>query len=241
MYIDATAIDAYDEDLQGGAASMGPIRVVLADDHAVVRKGIREFLEEEGDIHVIGEASDGAAVKDLILTLQPDVAILDIRMPHLTGIDVTRWIRSQGLPVHILILTAYDDDPVVTAVLQAGANGYVMKDADADEIIAAVRAVHHGQTALDPAVARKLIAHTAATAAPQTAPIEPLSERELAVLELAARGLTNRGIGLQLAISDRTVQGHLANIYAKLQVGSRTEAVTKAIQLGMFHLPNSGG
>lgn len=213
---------------------MAPIRVILADDHAVVRKGIREFLEDEDDIQVLAEASDGLAAQALIQAHRPDVAILDVRMPGATGIEVARWVRSQGLPVRVLIVTAYDDNPFVTAALQAGANGYVMKDADADEIIAAVRAVHHGQTALDPAVARVLV--TPATPAGGAA-FEALSEREYAVLELAARGLTNRGIGATLAISDRTVQGHLANIYAKLQVNSRTEAVTKALQLGLFQLP----
>jgi DNA-binding NarL/FixJ family response regulator len=138
--------------------------------------------------------------------------------------------------VRVLIVTAYDDNPFVMTALQAGANGYVMKDADADQIIAAVRAVHHGQTALDPAVARTLVAPPA----PAGALLEALSEREQAVLQLAARGLTNRGIGAELMISDRTVQGHLANLYAKLGVNGRTEAVTKAIQLGLFQLPANG-
>lgn len=217
---------------------MAAIRVILADDHAVVRKGIREFLEDENDICVLAEASDGEAAKAIIQQHRPDVAILDIRMPAATGIEVTRWVRSQSLGVKILIVTAYDDNPFVTTALQAGANGYVMKDADADQIIAAVRSVHHGQTALDPAVARMLVAPTV-YGAPAAPPMEPLSEREQDVLELAARGLTNRGIGAELTISDRTVQGHLANIYAKLQVNSRTEAVTRAIQLGLFQLPTS--
>src|SRR5689334_8925039 len=112
------------------------IRVVLADDHAVVRKGIRDFLLEDGDIEVIAEAGDGAKVKELLLTLQPDVAVLDVRMPHATGIEVTRWIREQKLPVRVLILTAYDDDPFVVAAMQAGANGYVLKNAEAEEITA---------------------------------------------------------------------------------------------------------
>jgi len=215
---------------------MAPIRVILADDHAVVRKGIREFLEEEEDIRVLAEASDGDTAKTLIEQHRPDVAILDIRMPGATGIEVTRWLRAAGLPVRVLIVTAYDDNPFVTTALQAGANGYVMKDADADQIIAAVRAVHHGQTALDPAVTRVLMGSQTNSGGPLLP--EGLSEREQAVLELAARGLTNRGIGAELCISDRTVQGHLANIYAKLQVNTRTEAVTKAIQLRLFQLPS---
>ncbi len=215
---------------------MQPIRVVLADDHAVVRKGIREFLEEEEDIEVVAEAADGEEAKVLIQQHQPDVVILDIRMPKATGIDVTRWIRDQQLSIGVLILTAYDDDPFVLAVLEAGANGYVLKTAEADEIVAAVRAVHQGQSALDSVIAQKLMAHLAGTAR-SAEPVERLTPREQEVLELAARGLTNRAIGRALGISDRTVQGHLANIYAKLQVSSRTEAVTKGLQLGLIHLP----
>lgn len=215
---------------------MSSIRVVLADDHSVVRKGIREFLEEEKDIEVVAEAADGEEAKALIRQHKPDVAVLDIRMPRATGIDVTRWIRDQGMSVGVLILTAYDDDPYVLAALQSGANGYVLKTAEAEEIVAAVRAVREGQSALDPVIARKLMAHLAGTSTPAQ-PVEPLTPREHEVLESVAQGLTNRAIGLQLGISNRTVQGHLANIYAKLQVSSRTEAVTRALQLGLIRLP----
>lgn len=215
---------------------MSPIRVVLADDHAVVRKGISDFLQEDGNIEVIAEAGDGAKVKEFILNLRPDVAILDIRMPHATGIEVSRWIQEQALPVRVLILTAFDDDPFVIAALKAGAHGYVLKNAEAEQIIAAVHAVHRGESALAPDVAQKLM--TQMGNMPETTQIaEPMTEREREVLQLAAAGLTNRGIGLKLFISDRTVQGHLASIYAKLAVNSRTEAVTKALQLGFLHLP----
>ncbi|MGQ9555251.1 MAG: response regulator [Anaerolineae bacterium] len=215
------------------------VRVVLADDHAVVRKGIRDFLEEAGDIKVVAEASDGEEAKALIRQHQPDVAILDVRMPRATGIEVVRWLREQKSAIGTLILSAYDDDPFLLAALQAGANGYVLKTADACQIIAAVRAVAKGQSALDPIVARKLIAHIT-SGGEATDMVEPVSPREQEVLQLAASGLTNRAIGRRLGISDRTVQGHLANIYAKLQVASRTEAVTKALQLGLIHLPGPG-
>jgi len=213
------------------------IRIVLADDHAVVRKGIYDFLQEDGDIQVIAQAGDGQKVKELILELQPDVAILDVRMPHATGIEVTRWIREQALPVRVLILTAYDDDPFIVAALQAGANGYVLKNAEAEQIIAAVHAVYRGELALAPDVAQKLIAHVVEAPNESLQTIDPITDREREVLQLAATGLTNRGIGLKLSISDRTVQGHLASTYAKLQVNSRTEAVTKALNLGFIHLP----
>ncbi len=215
------------------------IRVLLADDHAVVRKGIREFLEEASDIVVVAEAADGEEAKHLIRRHLPDVAILDVRMPKATGIDVTRWIRSTFSSIGVLILSAYDDDPFVIAALRAGANGYVLKTAEADEIIAAVRAVYRGQSALDPTIAQKLLSHL--TGDTPSYPIEDLTPREREVLTLAAKGLTNRAIGQSLGISDRTVQGHLANIYAKLNVGSRTEAVTKALQLGLIALPEDMG
>lgn len=214
---------------------MSMIRVVLADDHAVVRKGIRDFLEEEQDIQVVAEAVDGAQAKSLIQQNQPDVVILDIRMPIATGIEVTRWIRDQQLPVGVLILTAYDDDPFVVAAIQAGADGYVLKNAEAEQIIAAVRVIYEGESALSPAITRKLMSQLENTSKMDET-LEPLTGREREVLQLAASGLTNRGIGQKLSISDRTVQGHLASTYAKLRVGSRTEAVTKALQLNIIQL-----
>jgi two-component system, NarL family, response regulator LiaR len=219
---------------------MPSIRVILADDHAVVRKGIRDFLQEDGDIEVIAEAGDGEKVKELILSLKPDVAILDIRMPYATGIEVTRWIREQSLAVQVLILSAFDDDPFVLAAMKAGANGYILKNAEADQIMAAVRAVHRGEPALAPDIAQKLMSHMAGNSATADN-LETITDREREVLQLAASGLTNRGIGLKLAISDRTVQGHLANTYGKLQVNSRTEAVTKALQLGLINLTEQEG
>lgn len=208
------------------------IRIVLADDHSVVRKGVREFLEEEPDIEVIGEASDGQQAVDLAVRLQPDVVVMDIKMPLLSGVDATKRIRSSAPGVRVLALTAFDDDPYVFGLLEAGASGYVLKTAESAELVRAIRAVAAGQSALDPAIAPRLIARVA-----QPAPSgETLTERELEVLRLAARGLTNKQIGHDLDISDRTVQNHLANMYAKLGVASRTEAVTAALQRGLFRL-----
>jgi DNA-binding NarL/FixJ family response regulator len=210
-----------------------PIRVVLADDHAVVRKGIREFLEEEGDIQVVAEAADGEQAVVEVAKHQPGVAVLDIQMPGLSGIEATRRIKAAHPDVRVLILTAYDDDPYVFALLQAGASGYILKTAGSAELVRAVRAVHRGESALDPAVAQKVVQQltTGRPLGAQTA-VEALTEREVEVLRLAARGLTNKAIGRELGISDRTVQGHLANIYGKLNVGSRTEAVTEALKQG---------
>ncbi len=207
------------------------IRVLLADDHAVVRRGIRDFLEESGDIAVVAEAANGEEALALIREHRPDVAVLDIQMPGRTGLEVTRAVRAEQLPVGVLMLTAYDDDPFVMTALRSGANGYVLKTAEPEEIISAVRAVHEGQSALDPALLQKVMAYVAGR--PPAGMVESLSAREIEVLRLAAQGFTNKAIGAQLGISDRTVQGHLTNIFGKLDVESRTEAVTKAIQLGL--------
>lgn len=210
-----------------------PIRVILADDHAVVRAGIRQFLEHAADIEVVAEADDGEMARQLIAQHKPDVAVLDIQMPKASGIEVTRWIRAGYRDIGVLVLTAYDDDPYVIAVLQAGANGYVLKTASPHEIVQAVRDVHEGKSALDPAIAQKLMARIAGRPGPPPA-YEALTERELEVLTLAGRGYTNKAIGVQLGISDRTVQGHLAKIYQKLQASSRTEAVMKAVSLSLI-------
>jgi DNA-binding NarL/FixJ family response regulator len=212
------------------------IRIVLADDHAVVRQGIRDFLEDEPDLQVVAEAADGAAAKALIREHQPDVAILDIRMPHAGGIEVAAWIQEQRLPVRVLILTSYDDEPYVVAAMQAGAGGYVLKDAQAAQIVAAVRSVAAGQLAIGRNIAHKLMTHLSG-GPPAAEIVDPLSERELQVLAMVASGVTNRAIGRALHISERTVQGHIANIFGKLQVASRTEAVTKALQMGLIKLP----
>jgi len=211
-----------------------PIRVVLADDHAVVRKGIREFLEESGGIVVVAEASEGEAALDAIRAERPDVAVLDIQMPRRTGIEVTRAVRAEHLPVGVLVLTAYDDDPYVQAVLEAGANGYVLKNASSEEIVQAVHTVREGQMALDPAIARKIVSRWM-TAGAQPAEPRP-SLREMDVLKWVVRGQTNKAIAAQLGISERTVQGHLASLFSKLGVNSRTEAVVHAAQLGWVSL-----
>jgi DNA-binding NarL/FixJ family response regulator len=207
------------------------IRVILADDHAVVRAGIRQFLEHNGKIQVVAEADDGEAAKHVIEKYQPDVAVLDIQMPRLTGIEVTRWIRSTHPKTGILILTAYDDDPYIMAVLQAGANGYVLKTASPLEIIHAVQEVNAGKSMLDPAITQKVIAQLYRQKTEE--PIDELSEREAEVLNMAAKGYTNKAIGAQLSISDRTVQGHLAHIFDKLHANSRTEAVMRGVSLGI--------
>jgi len=207
------------------------IRVVLADDHAVVRAGIRQFLERGGHIQVIAEASDGMEACALIAKQSPDVAIFDLQMPVRSGIEAARWVRANHPSVGVLVLTAYDDEPFVQAALKAGANGYVLKTAEPDEIVQAVEEVFQGKAVLDAALAQRLIVNIAKL---PDHPVEHLTGRELEILTLTGRGLTNKAIGLSLHISDRTVQNHLAHIFQKLQAASRTEAVMRAVALGLL-------
>ena len=205
------------------------IRVILADDHAVVRKGIREFLEEDPAIHVVAEASDGEEAVTLVMREKPDVAVFDIQMPKMNGMDAARRVKKEFPQTRVLMLTAYDDDPYIFAALQAGANGYLLKTSSSDELVQAVHAIAAGESALSPAVAKKLVLR-ATSREFKDETIEPLTGREMEILRLAAKGLGNKQIGVTLSISDRTVQGHLANIYAKLHVGTRTEAVMFAVR-----------
>ena len=209
---------------------MNTIRVLLADDHKIVRAGIRSILEQAGDIEVIAEAEDGEEAKNLIQIHMPDVAVLDIQMPKMSGIEVTRWVRANLRGVGLLTLTAYDDTPYVMGVLQAGANGYILKTASPEDLIQAVHDVYAGKSALDAAITQKVMAHLFDQQAITT--YHELTEREMDVLKLTAKGFTNKAIATQLNISDRTVQGHLAHIFDKLQATSRTEAVMHAVSLG---------
>ncbi|MCU0521916.1 MAG: response regulator transcription factor [Anaerolineae bacterium] len=209
------------------------IRVILADDHVLVREGIRQFLEETDDIAVVGEASNGAEAIELVEALAPDLVLLDIQMPGVTGVQAARHIRADFPSVRILVLTAHDDEPYIRALLQAGADGYVLKTTTSGDLIRAIRDVDAGLTALSPAITNAVVRQISLQSPSGTpSQVEALTERELEVLRLTAQGLTNRQIGQELAISHRTVQGHLASIFQKLGVTSRTEAVTDALRHG---------
>ena len=210
------------------------IRVLLADDHVVVRAGIRQFLEQAASIKVIAEASNGKEACDMIVQYSPDVVVLDIQMPLMSGIEVIRWMRAKQLSTGVLVLTAYDDEPYLYAVLQAGSNGYVLKTAEPHEIVNAVQEVFQGKMVLDATLTHKLLAHL--TQKPESMQMDILTDREMQVLALTAKGFTNKAIAIQLGISDRTVQNHLANIFEKMNVESRTEAVMRAVSLGLISI-----
>lgn len=220
-----------------------PIRIVLADDHAVVREGTRLLLERETDLRIVGEAANGDEAIDQVGKLRPDVAILDIAMPHRNGIQATREIKRRWPKTNILVLTAYDDDEYVYAIIDAGAAGYLLKDVPADELIGAVRAIHAGEPVLHPQIMRKLMnraSQSAVSTGEAVTPTADISDREMEVMRLAARGLTNVLIADELHLSPRTVQTHLRNIFTKLGVSSRTEAVVRAIRLGLVALNDDG-
>ncbi len=220
---------------------MDKIRILLADDHAVVRQGTRELLEREEDLEVVAEAGDGEEAVRLATSQRPHVAIMDISMPKLNGIEATRQIKATCPAITILVLTAYDDDQYIFALLEAGAAGYLLKNVHADELIKAVRAVHAGESVLHPAIARKVLNRFAPPADkhPQENALDQLTERELEVLKLAAKGMTNQEIARELALSVRTVQTHLSNIFGKMKVGSRTEAVLLGMKKGWFTLQDT--
>jgi NarL family two-component system response regulator LiaR len=214
------------------------IRVIIADDHAVVRRGIHDYLAGEPDIEVVAEASDGKETLAQVDALHPDVVILDIQMPNVSGVEATRGIKTRYPDVKVLILTSFDNDPYIFALLKAGVSGYLLKTAGPDELIRAVQAVYRGQSVLGPEIARRVVEGVTSGRLVSSAPEaqEALTEREIEVLKLAARGLTNVAIAQALNISDRTVHGHLSNIYARLQASSRTEAVLKALRQGYIGL-----
>ncbi|MFC2035610.1 response regulator [Chloroflexota bacterium] len=211
----------------------GRIKIVIADDHAVVREGTRQLLEHEEDLEVVAEAQDGEEAVRLVGEYKPDVVILDIYMPVLDGVEATKRIKELYPTVAVLILSAYDDDQFVYSLIEGGAAGYLLKSASRREIIDAVRAVNSGESALHPSIARKVLNRFAICAKPgENISKELLSERELEVLKMAASGLSNQKIADNLFLSLRTIEAHLGHIFNKVQVGSRTEAVVQGLKRG---------
>jgi DNA-binding NarL/FixJ family response regulator len=205
------------------------IRVLLVDDHQVVRRGLRTFLDLQPDIEVVGEASDGAAGVAQAKALSPDVVLMDLMMPVLDGVSAITAIKTAQPEVEIVAVTSFIEEDKVTAALEAGASGYLLKDADADAVADAVRAAYAGQVHLDPAVARLLAQRMRERkSAPQ--PVEPLTEREKEVLSLVGQGASNKEIASALFITERTARTHVSNILGKLGLSSRTQAALYAVE-----------
>ena len=216
---------------------MAKIRIVLADDHVILRQGTRQLLEHESDMEVVGEASDGAEAVQLVSKLKPDIVIIDVAMPGMNGIEATKKIKEILPGTKILVLTGYDLDEYIFSLLEMGAAGYLLKDVSGDELVGAIRAVYMGEPVLHPTVMRKLMdrCKTVSTQQIET-PASVLSEREMEVLKLAVSGKSNKDIAEALNISLRTVQAHMRSIFNKLGVGSRSEAIVSGLKKGWFRL-----
>ena len=207
------------------------IKVLIVDDHQVVRQGLRTFLELHEDITVIGEAGDGVDAVELVLQLQPDVVLMDLVMPRMDGISATQKVHDLGLPVKIIALTSFSEDDKVFPAIQAGASSYLLKDVSPDDLVDAIRAVHHGEARLHPDITRKLMEQVsqARNISPDV-PSDELTEREREVVRLVAMGCSNREIAEQLFISEKTVKTHISNILAKLNLEHRTQLAIFAIK-----------
>lgn len=207
---------------------MEAIRILLGEDHVVVREGTRQILSQQDDLKVVGEAGNGEQVLALAERLRPDIIILDIHMPGFSAIKVTRNLGTSLPDSRVLILTAYDDDDLVLAAMDAGAAGYLLKTVRSAELIAAVRAVHRGETILHPAIAQKMALQWARRRSGSQGVMESLTPREVEVLQFACRGLRNKEIAHELSVSTRTIEGHFSSVLSKLGVSSRTAAVMHA-------------
>jgi NarL family two-component system response regulator LiaR len=214
------------------------VKVLVAEDHLITRQGICRLLEDEDNLTVVGEAGDGEEAVQMVTEIQPDVVIMDVAMPKLNGIEATRQIKLTHPSTAVLILSAYDDDEYVFGLVEAGAAGYLLKTVSGEELSRAIRAVHKGEPVLDPAIARKVLNRLRfPDRVPKASkPSERLSDRELDVIKLAARGMSNKDIANELHLSRRTVEGNLRTIFNKLGVGSRTEAVIQAMERGWLKL-----
>ena len=211
------------------------IRVLIADDQALVRTGFRVILNAEPDLEVVGEAADGRETIEAVRTQRPDVVLMDIRMPNLDGIEATRRLAAAAPAPRVLILTTFDLDQYVYEALRAGASGFLLKDASAEELLQAVRVVAAGEALLSPSITRRLIADYARRSPPNERPaaLDELTPRELEVLRLIARGLSNRDVARKLVLGDATIKTHVARIFAKLDLHDRTQAVVLAYETGL--------
>lgn len=216
----------------------GKTTILLADDHPLFRQSIRSVLDKEQDFQVVGEAADGEEAVRLAKELQPDIVLMDITMPKLDGLEATRQIKAAHPEIAVLVLTIHSDDQHIIGILEAGAAGYLTKSVFGEEIVQSVRGVVTGEMVLSPSIGQRLLKQ-AARYPTKDVPLqagERLSKRELEIIKLAARGMNNKSIAANLGLSLRTVKGHLANIFSKLNVGSRTEAVIAGLQQGFLSI-----
>jgi DNA-binding NarL/FixJ family response regulator len=207
---------------------MTPIRLLIVDDHPIMRDGLRGVFTDDADFEVVGEAGDGAEAVRQAQQLEIDVILMDLRMPRMGGVDAITRLRELGHPARVLVLTTYDTDRDVLPAIEAGATGYLLKDAPRDELISAVRAAHAGQSVLAQSVAGAVLGRTGARS------LDTLSPREIEVLRLVADGATNQTAARQLLISETTIKTHLLHIYAKLEVRDRAAAVATAYRRGLL-------
>ena len=213
-----------------------PIRVLLTDDHAIVRKGVRALLATEPGINVVGEACSGVEAVAQAVVLRPDVILMDLVMPELDGIEATRQITTRMPGSHILVLTSFAADEKVFPAIKAGALGYLLKDSGPEELVQAIHKVHRGEPWLEPSIARKVLMELSHPPKQQPLTADPLTEREFDVLRLIAKGCSNKEIALKLLVSDLTVRTHVSNILGKLHLASRTQAALYSLQKGITSL-----
>lgn len=211
---------------------METIRVLIADDHTLYREGVRTMLLSAPGIEVVGEAADGDQVIAQAERLQPDIILMDIKMPGVNGVEATRRILNTSPHIGILIVTMFDDDDSVFAAMRAGARGYLLKDADLDELVRAISAVHRGEAIFSPAIARRMAQYFATRSEGANQAFPELTEREREILTLMAQGRTNEEIATRLVLSLKTVRNHVSNIFTKLQVSDRVQAILRARESG---------
>jgi DNA-binding NarL/FixJ family response regulator len=215
---------------------MDTVDILIVDDHTLFRTGIRKMLEAEADMRVVGEAATGQEALEQARELVPEVILMDIRMPDLDGVKAARVLHREMPHVGIIFVTMFEDDEFIFQGLQAGGRGYILKDADPDTVLRAIRAVAHGESLLGPTIAQKVMRQFSALPGKQTPLVDDLTPRELEVLTLIAEGLSNKEIAQELVISEKTVKNHINNIFSKLHVSDRSQAMLYAIRQGLVEV-----